>query len=50
MVIHAMEERRWQYGMRIYLKENQYENTDGEIYFDFMQMALDDMEASDKVN
>ena len=50
MVIHAMEERRWQHGMRVYLKENQYENTDGEIYFAFMQMALDDLEATDKVN
>ena len=50
MVIHAMEERRWQHGMRVYLKENQYENTDGEIYFAFMQMALDDLEATDKVS
>ena len=49
MVIHAMEERRWQHGMRMYLKENQYEVTDGEIYFVFMQRALDDLEATDKV-
>ena len=50
MVIHAMEERRWQHGMRMYLNENQYENTDGEIYFVYMQRALDDLEATDKVS
>ena len=33
MVIHAMEEARWQNGMRKYLNENQYENVDGQIYF-----------------
>ena len=33
MVIHAMEEARWQNGMSKYLRDNQYENVDGQIYF-----------------
>ena len=33
MLIHAMEEARWQNGMRKYLKENQYGTVDGQIYF-----------------
>ena len=41
MVIQAMEERRWQDGMRAYLNENAYTATDGEIYFDYMQQSLD---------
>ena len=33
MLIHAMEEARWQNGMRKYLKDNQYGTVDGQIYF-----------------
>merc|ERR1711892_1149068 len=40
MVIHAIQEHRWQSGMRSYLNQNQYQNTDGEIYFQFMEEAL----------
>ena len=42
MVMGAMEERRWQAGMRDYLTKNAYTATNGEIYFDHMQTALDE--------
>ena len=41
MVISNIEEKRWQSGMRSYLNENAYTNTDGQIYFSYMQQALD---------
>ena len=33
MCIHAMTEKRWQYGMQKYLNAEKFTNTNGEIYF-----------------
>ena len=48
MTIHVMEEKRWQWGMQKYLAENQYSNTDGSIYFRYMQEALVNILPTDK--
>ena len=48
MTIHVMTETRWQYGMRIYLNERKFTNTDGEIYFSYMQRTIEEVPAPDK--
>ena len=40
-----MGEERWQYGMQKYLSENSFSSTDGEIWFRYMQRAIDEMES-----
>ena len=39
MVIHAMQEHRWQAGMKEFLRFHQYLNADGDDYFKFMEIA-----------
>ena len=40
MVIHAMQERRWQLGMQDFLVRNNRNNADGEKYFEAMDYAI----------
>ena len=48
MVMQAMTEKRWQYGMQIYLNEQKFTSTDGEIYFSYMQRAVEEVALDDK--
>ena len=43
MTINVIGENRWRHGMNKYLNGQKFTNTDGDIYFSYMNKAVTDV-------